>query len=260
MKAIRLSDKQRIYDFFQDDPGLHIYEIGDLDDYYFEDTIWYGLEDNGNLCAIVLIYTGLLEPTVLALSRDPEPMRALLTEIKNRLPDKFYLHLSPGLIDRFADDFNYRHRGDNYKMILRDSFEVSQAFIPEAVRLNDDDLESLIDFFAESYPGNWFNFRMLKTGFYYGIKFDTRLAAVGGVHVFSPQYRVASLGNIAVHPDFRGQGLGRKITAVICKYLFSRVDTIGLNVRCNNKPAIAIYNQLGFEETANYDEFDLERR
>lgn len=260
MSATRLSDKQEIYNYLRNDPGLHIYEIGDLDDHFRDDTIWYGLMKDDTLKAILLVYTGLLEPTVLALTDDIDPMRELISEIKDRLPNKFYLHLSPGLIDLFDHEFNYRHRGDNFKMILKDSFEVSQTYYPEVIKFCMEELDSLIDFYAESYPGNWFNFRMLATGHYYGIKFDTRIAAAGGVHVYSPEYKVASLGNIAVHPDFRGQGLGYKVTSALCKNLLSSVDTIGLNVRVKNKTAISIYHKLGFEEIANYDEYDLERR
>ena len=54
---------------------------------------------------------------------------------------------------------------------------------------------------------------MLETGKYFGIRREGILVSVAGIHVYSPEYDVAALGNITTHPDFRGQGLGRKVTA-----------------------------------------------
>ncbi len=99
---------------------------------------------------------------------------------------------------------------------------------------------------------------MLETGHYYGIRQDGALLSIAGVHVYSPQYRVAALGNITSHPAARERGLATLVTARLCKELLRNVDHIGLNVRADNASAIACYTKLGFTRTAEYGEYALE--
>src|SRR5947208_10651053 len=100
---------------------------------------------------------------------------------------------------------------------------------------------------------------MLETGFYFGIHRGDVLMSVAGVHVFSQRYKVAALGNIATHPDARGQGLATTTTARLCQELLrAGIEHIGLNVRADNRGAIACYEKIGFERVAGYGEYTLE--
>ncbi len=103
-----------------------------------------------------------------------------------------------------------------------------------------------------SYPGHWFEPHMLRTGHYYGMWNNHRLISVAGIHVYSPRYNVAALGNITTHPQWRGRGLGRKVTAHLCKELINSVEYIGLNVKSDNTAAISCYRNLGFETSHEY--------
>jgi hypothetical protein len=78
--------------------------------------------------------------------------------------------------------------------------------VGENVRLNKTDLPSLQALYMASYPKNWFDPRMLETGHYFGIKEGDAIVCVAGVHVYSPRYRVAALGNISTHPECSGAG------------------------------------------------------
>jgi predicted GNAT family acetyltransferase len=129
----------------------------------------------------------------------------------------------------------------------------------ESFRLSRTDLAEVTEFYQRSYPGNWFDPRMLETGQYFGLREQGALVSVAGVHVYSPQYRVAALGNIATLPDCRGQGFARRVTAAVCRSLLSSVDYIGLNVKADNSPAIRCYQRLGFETVTSYGEFALRR-
>ena len=107
-------------------------------------------------------------------------------------------------------------------------------------------LPEIEQFYEVSYPQNSFNARMLQTDLYYGVRRNGKLAGIAGVHVYSPTYRVAALGNIATHPTYRGQGIATKVTAKLCQSLMKTVDHIGLIVQDSNIPAIACYAKLGF--------------
>src|SRR5207249_10409817 len=91
-------------------------------------------------------------------------------------------------------------------------------------------------------------------GQYYGIRHGTSLVSAAGIHVYSPQYKVATLGNVTTHPDYRGQGLGTAVCAKLCQALLQTVEHIGLNVKADNTSAIASYMRLGFEHIASYEE------
>jgi predicted GNAT family acetyltransferase len=101
---------------------------------------------------------------------------------------------------------------------------------------------------------------MLETGQYVGIWEDGELVSVAGIHVYSPVYKIAALGNITTHPAKRGQGLGTIVTAGLCKRLLNTVDAIGLNVRSDNNPAIKAYEKIGFEVVATYHEWMVNKK
>ncbi|MBC8478583.1 GNAT family N-acetyltransferase, partial [bacterium] len=82
-----------------------------------------------------------------------------------------------------------------------------------------------------------------------------RLVGVSGVHLFSEEYQVAAIGNIAVEAEFRGRGLGERLVSRLCRELIRRVEFIGLNVKVDNQIALALYDRLGFKATNHYGEF-----
>jgi len=259
MAIVQLSDKQKLYEYLIKNRPLHIYSLGDLDDFFWPYTDWYGLQNNSELEAVILLYSGLAQPTVLALSDNIAPLIELFRQIRDRLPKHFYAHLSPGVFEAINPYYHNVSRGQHYKMKLTD-WQIIESFESfEIKRLTPDDLEQALDFYAEAYPGNWFDQRMLSTGHYYALRRDQRIAGIAGVHVYSEKYKVAALGNIATHPDDRGQGIGYLTTAYCCKQLARTANTIGLNVSQTNPAAIALYKKLGFEITAEYEEHILER-
>ena len=195
-----------------------------------------------------------MKPSTLLLFYDKDPYfsRELLKSIKPFLPEKFNVHLSPGLTDVFGEENIIKDYGHNYSMILNGNPEtVSDNNIR---RLKISDLQILKELYAFSYPDNWFDSRMVETGKYYGYFLEKRLVGVSGVYVYSSEYRIAALGNIATHPDFRGQKIAYKLTSVLCNDLKKSVDIIGLNVNSENSAAIKCYENIGFKIRSSYDE------
>jgi RimJ/RimL family protein N-acetyltransferase len=260
MSIVQLQDKKRIEAFLRRNPELHIYALGDLDDFFWPYTTWYGRQEGGELRNIVLVYSGKALPTVIAEAEQPDGVRALLAEIGSELPGRFHAHLSLGVEGLFQDSHTMRPHGMHYRMALRDGGGVRDFDGPQVVPLGPADLDEALAFYEESYPGNWFDARMLETGRYYGLRDAGRLVSVAGVHVYSRCYRVAALGNIATHPAHRRKGYGTLVTARLCQTLLGEVDHIGLNVKADNEAASRCYQRLGFETVAPYSEFDIERR
>jgi ribosomal protein S18 acetylase RimI-like enzyme len=253
MKVEITADKKAIYRFLSKTPELQLYTIGDLDDFFWPSTVWYALSDKTEIQAIALLYTGMNPSTLLHFfDKDPYSSRELIKSIKKLLPEKFNVHLSPGLTDLFGKENILEDYGHNYRMILgRDPAAVKDDNIR---RLKISDLHKIKELYAVAYPGNWFDGRMAETGKYFGYFQKERLIGVSGIHVYSEEYRIAALGNIATHPDFRGQQIAFKLTSVLCTDLKNSVDIIGLNVKSDNRAAIKCYENLGFKIHSTYDE------
>ena len=176
----------------------------------------------------------------------------LAGNVKSMLPEEFNVHLSPGLIEVFGRQNIIKDYGQNLRMILK---RKPVAVEDENIRrLSKENLDEISSLFKVSYPFNWFDSRMLGTGKYFGHFTDGMLTGIAGVHVYSESYRIAALGNIATHPDFRGRKTAYKLTSYLCNDLKKTVDLIGLNVKSDNLAAIRCYENVGFEITSRYDE------
>jgi|GEM_PF-5510856 hypothetical protein len=120
MPVIRLDDKREIEQFLRQDTFLHIYSLGDLDDFFWPYTTFYGLEGSGSLEAVILLYSSQGLSTLLALSNSGDATAELLRSIDLELPSQFYAHLSPGLEHVLGNTHDLVPHGLHYKMALRD--------------------------------------------------------------------------------------------------------------------------------------------
>jgi ribosomal protein S18 acetylase RimI-like enzyme len=186
-------------------------------------------------------------------------MRHLLSQLVRVFPRRWYAHLTQEVADVLADEYRIVPHGTYHKMSLTDRSRLATIDTSAAVALSAADTDDLLALYAASYPRNWFVPRMLETGFYYGIRRGGALVSVSGVHVYSPLYKVAALGNIATRPDARGQGFGTAATGRLCQELLRvGIEHIGLNVNADNHSAVACYKKLGFTPIAVYGEYDVE--
>lgn len=259
MPTICFHDKKLIERFLRKNAELHIYSIGDLDDFFWQYTTWYGLTNDNVPEAIVLLYTGQTLPTLLALSDELTFMSVLLKSIIHLLPSQFYAHFSPGLENIFQKTHKLEAHGEHYKMALKDRSIAKSMDCSKVTRVPPSDLNDVIQLYKASYPGNWFDPRMLETNQYFGIREGEALVSIAGIHVYSEAYGVAALGNITTHPSWRNKGYGTLVTARLCQSLSENIDHIGLNVKTDNMIAISCYEKLGFEVIASYGEFMVQR-
>ncbi|OKI85157.1 GNAT family N-acetyltransferase [Micromonospora sp. CB01531] len=249
-------DRTVLADLLGRDPVLHAYQLGDLDDFFWPYTSWYRRGDQ-----VALLYHGVDLPTLLAFTT-PErtgELAALLGELAPVLPARLWAHLSPGLDDTVARWYEVSDAAVHHRMALTDPDRLARATATGEV-LDRSDLPALLDLYAVAYPGNWFDPRMLDTGQYVGIREAGELVTVAGVHVWSPTWRVAALGNVTTHPRARGRGLAGAAVAALCARLRARVEHVTLNVRADNTAAVRLYERLGFTRVADFTECALRRR
>lgn len=74
---------------------------------------------------------------------------------------------------------------------------------------------------------------------------DTVVGYIGSQSSFDE----ADVMNVAVHPDFRRQGIAEKLISTLVEELKNRgIHALMLEVRASNAPAIALYEKLGFQQ------------
>ncbi|NIP23382.1 MAG: GNAT family N-acetyltransferase [Phycisphaerae bacterium] len=259
-KTVHIDDKNQIEAFLRKNVFLNIYSLGDLDDFFRPYTNWYALTNTEGIKAIVLVYMSGSLPCLHALteSENIHYMEELLQSLIPIFPERFYAHLSLGLEGALGKHYSLKSHGEHYKMALTKKYLLSRVDTSEVIALSISDLDEIVSLFEAAYPENWFDPRLLDTNQYYGIRESSKLISVAGVHVYSRRYRVAALGNITTHPEYRGKGYGTAVTAGVCKSLLREIDHVGLNVKTDNTSAIRCYEKLGFEILDSYGEYEVE--
>lgn len=86
--------------------------------------------------------------------------------------------------------------------------------------------------------------RTHRMGRFLGIKIDGRLAAMAGERMTAPGF--VEVSGVCTHPDFRGRGFARKLSAAVAERIFARGQTPFLHAWKENHAAIKLYETLGF--------------
>lgn len=126
-----------------------------------------------------------------------------------------------------------------------------------ATRLSLADVEALQRLYADGEASgespDFFYGSMVSDGVFFGVYRGAELIAAAGTHLVSRDEGAAAIGNVYVRRDRRGAGLGRMVTAAVLHEL-AGINTIGLNVRHENVPAIRVYESLGFVKHCEFRE------
>ena len=261
MLLIPIQDRSRLAAYLQRDLPLFLYSLGDLDDFFYPNTRWYGWQANEALQAVILRYTAAEPEVLLALApeADRPALKELLRQLRRQLPLVFYAHLSPGMESTLRPLYQLQGHGLHWKMQLENPALLPPGPFPQVAQLERADDARLRELYDRHYPDHAYDPRMLSTGQYFGIWAGNRLVCAAGVHVYSPAYGVAALGNVVTHHQHRGRGLARQTVTLLCRSLLQHVQHIVLNVKADNQSAIRLYQSLGFVKKAEYYEYTASR-
>lgn len=256
-RALEISttrDRELLRGFLERDRLRAAYAICDLEPREFARSKWGVAMQTGEPVAVVLEYGGLTPQPLFAMG-DGEAITAILREvIKPRL---VYLATDESLLPSVARVYTI----DPGPQMLR-MFVNRQMFRPAlgpALRLSSIDIVDLNRLYGLGFAG-WLPAESIAQGVYYGVRVSGRLIAAAGTHVISPEGRLAAVGNVMTHVDFRGQGFAKVTTSAVTQELLRTCDEIVLNVRSDNPPAIAAYRALGYAEHNRFEERLAHRR
>ena len=122
---------------------------------------------------------------------------------------------------------------------------VSPGATREDIRvLTDEDAPEMLALARLTEPGPFLT-RTHAMGTFRGIRIDGRLAAMAGERMRFPGYTEVS--GVCTHPDFRGRGLARCLSAAVTTRIEARGEQAFLHAWKSNHAAISLYEGLGFE-------------
>jgi predicted GNAT family acetyltransferase len=110
--------------------------------------------------------------------------------------------------------------------------------------LTDEDAPEMLALARLTEPGPFLT-RTHVMGTFRGIRIDGRLAAMAGERLRFPGYTEVS--GVCTHPDFRGRGLARSLSAAVTARIQARGERPFLHAWTSNRAAISLYEGLGFE-------------
>jgi predicted GNAT family acetyltransferase len=114
----------------------------------------------------------------------------------------------------------------------------------DIVALEDEDAAEMLALATLTKPGP-FVARTHVMGDFFGIRVDGRLVAMAGERMRFPGYTEVS--GVCTHPDFRGRGYGRRLSAHVTASIRSRGEIPFLHSWKTNGVAIGMYEDLGFK-------------
>jgi ribosomal protein S18 acetylase RimI-like enzyme len=114
----------------------------------------------------------------------------------------------------------------------------------DAVPLGDSDVAEMIALAELTKPGP-FRSETHRLAQFWGIRRDGRLIAMAGERMKLPG--MSELSGICSHPDWRGHGFARSLSAFVCNLIQQRGETPILHAYADNAGAIRLYEELGFE-------------
>jgi predicted GNAT family acetyltransferase len=121
---------------------------------------------------------------------------------------------------------------------------VADATGEDILSLTDRDAPEMLALARLTEPGPFLE-RTHRMGSFLGIRVGGRLAAMAGERMRFPGYTEVS--GVCTHPDFRGRGYARRLSAIVASGIVARGEQPFLHAWKTNYAAISLYETLGFQ-------------
>jgi ribosomal protein S18 acetylase RimI-like enzyme len=254
IEAVPTRDKGLLREFLGRDRLRAAYAVADLDEREFAKTHWGVAYEGGEPTAIVLEFGGLT-PQPLFVMGDADGIVAILRDVIR--PRLAYLAAEESLLAPIGAVYKIDPGPPMIRQVVtRQSFRPVQGPVQRLVAAEIVDLNRL---YGLGFAG-WLPADSIVNGVYYGVRIAGRLVAAAGTHVINPQDKIAAVGNVMTHVDFRGRGFAKQTTSAVTQELLRTCDDVVLNVRADNPPALAAYRSLGYADYCRFEERLVHRR
>jgi ribosomal protein S18 acetylase RimI-like enzyme len=242
------TDRELLRGFLERDRLFAAYAICDLEAREFARTRWAVANAGEDVVSLVLEYNGPTPQPLFAMGRS-DGIRTILRDLVR--PRAAYVALRPDVMPAIEAHYRVDPGPPMVRMwVDRTHFRPYPATVARILPVDIGDLNRLYQLgFASWLPSS-----SLSEGVYYGVRVNGTLVAAAGTHVVSPTARLAVVGNVFTHIDYRGRGFATAVTGAVTAELLRTCDQVVLNVRSDNPPALNAYRRLGFAEHVRFEE------
>ena len=253
--AARLTtDRDALHAFLAQDRLYAAYAICDLEDREFDRTRWGAAYDGDQMVAVGLEYTGPTPQPLFVMGRT-DGIGAVLRDVIR--PRAAYIAARQEMLPSIETHYRVDPGPQMVRMwVDRSHFKPYPATVQRLLPVEIGELNRLYQLGFAS----WLPATAIADGVYYGMRVNGRLVAAAGTHVISRAARLAVVGNVLTHMDYRGRGFATAVTGAVTAELLRSCDQVVLNVRADNPPAIAAYKALGYREHNRFEERLAHRR
>jgi ribosomal protein S18 acetylase RimI-like enzyme len=242
------SDRAMLRTYLETDRLYSAYALCDLDDREFLRTRWGVALIRGEPTAVVLQYAGY-SPQPIFVMGDPAGIQAILADvIKPRSAYVAARHEHLGAISGI-----YRVESGPPMQRMWVDAEHFRPFPGDVQRMLPVEIGELNRLYQLGFA-SWLPASAISDGLYFGQRVNGRLVAAAGTHVISPAAKLAVVGNVMTHTEFRGRGYATAVTGAVTAELLKFCDQVVLNVRADNPPALAAYRRLGYQINVTFEE------
>lgn len=242
------ADRAMLRAFLETDRLYSAYALCDLDEREFLRTRWGVALAGGEPIAVVLQYAGY-SPQPIFVMGENDGIEAILADVIK--PRTAYVAARTEHLPAIAANY----RVDPGPAMLRMWVDTARfrPFPSDVRRLLPVEIGELNRLYQLGFA-SWLPASAISDGLYYGVRVGGRLVSAAGTHVISPAAKLAVVGNVMTHADFRGRGYATAVTGAVTADLLRFCDQVVLNVRADNPPALAAYRRLGYQVNVTFEE------
>ncbi len=246
--ARQTTDRRVLARVLEHDRLYAAYALCDLEEREFARTRWGAAYDGDQLIAVGLEYTGPTPQPLFVMGRT-DGIEAVLRDVIR--PRAAYIAARSTMLPAIEAHYRVDPGPQMVRMwVDRARFRPYPAQVQRLLPVEIGELNRLYQLgFASWLPSS-----AIGDGVYYGMRVNGQLVAAAGTHVISPSARLAVVGNVLTHVDYRGRGFATAVTGAVTAELLRTCDQVVLNVRADNPPAINAYRRLGYAEHARFEE------
>lgn len=242
------TDKAVLRSYLERDRLYAAYAICDLEEREFGRTRWGMAWDGEAPVALVLEYNGPTPQPLFAMGREDGIAVVLRDVIRPRVA---YVAAPAAVLSAIETAYRVDAGPSMVRMwVDRARFRPYPATVQRLLPIEIGDLNRLYQLGF----GSWLPPSAIADGVYYGLRVNGQLVAAAGTHVVSPGARLAVVGNVLTHVDYRGRGFATAVTGAVTAELLRTCDQVVLNVRSDNPPALNAYRRLGYTEHVRFEE------
>ena len=242
------TDRALLRSFLEQDRLYAAYAICDLEEREFSRTRWGLAWDDDAPVSLVLEYSGPTPQPLFVMGR----LDGIGVVLRDLIRPRVAFVATPApVLPAIASAYRVDPGPSMVRMwVDRERFRPYPATVERLLPVDIGDLNRLYQLgFASWLPAS-----TIAGGVYYGLRVNGQLVAAAGTHVISRTARLAVVGNVLTHVDFRGRGFATAVTGAVTAELLRSCDQVVLNVRADNPPALNAYRRLGYAEHVRFEE------